>query len=176
MGGTAADLGGGTGLLTAALLRSHPEYHVIATDRSAVAVRSAKATLRRNGCEPLLDGLVEDGDQGEAITRRNGFEPADNRAGAARYEVRQDHALFQQPDASLDLIVCNPPFHSEASVSTALSEFLFGKRRARCARAASCLRFSTRTLEHRRALQRLVGPTEQLGRNQKFTVTRTVRI
>ena len=29
-------------------------------------------------------------------------------------------------------------------------------------------------LEHRRALQRLVGPTEQLGRNQKFTVTRTV--
>ena len=176
MGGTAADLGCGTGLLTAALLRSHPEYHVIATDRSAVAVRSAKATLRRNGCEPLLDGLVEDGDQGEAILRRNGFEPADNRAGAARYEVRQDHALFQQPDASLDLIVCNPPFHSEASVSTALSEFLFREAARTLRPGGIMLTVFNSHLEHRRALQRLVGPTEQLGRNQKFTVTRTVRI
>ncbi len=173
--GTAADLGCGTGLLTATLLRSHPEYHVIATDRSAVAVRSAKATLRRNGFEPLLDGSVEDEDQAEAIRRRDGFDPASNHTGAVRYEVRQDHALFQQPDASLDLVVCNPPFHSEASVSTSLAEFLLREAARTLRPGGIMLTVFNSHLQHRRALQRLVGPTEQLGRNQKFTVTRTVR-
>ena len=94
----------------------------------------------------------------------------------ARYEVRQDHALFQQPDASVDLIVCNPPFHSEASVSTALSEFLFREAARTLRPGGVMLTVFNSHLQHRRALQRLVGPTEQLGRNQKFTVTRTVRI
>ncbi len=174
-GGTAADLGCGTGLLTATLLRSHPEYHVIATDRSAVAIRSAKATLRRNGFEPLLNGLAENEDRAGEMLRRDEFAPAINRTGAARYEVRQDHALFQQPDASLDLIVCNPPFHSEASVSTVLSEFLFREAARTLRPGGVMLTVFNSHLQHRRALQRLVGSTEQLGRNQKFTVTRTVR-
>ncbi len=180
--GTAADLGCGTGLLTAVLLRSHPEYHVIATDRSAVAVRSAKVTLRRNGFEPLLDGPVEDEDQAGAILRSDGFDPvgdgfdpASKISRTARYEVRQDHALFQQPDASLDLIVCNPPFHSEASVSMALSEFLFREAARTLRPGGIMLTVFNSHLQHRRALQRLVGPTEQLGRNPKFTVTRSVR-
>ncbi|MFT3943818.1 MAG: methyltransferase [Ancrocorticia sp.] len=180
--GTAADLGCGTGLLTAALLRSHPEYHVIATDRSAVAVRSAKATLRRNGFEPLPDGSAEHAKRTEETPRRDESVPAREKVGSVangsrtvRYEVRQDHALFQQPDASLDLIVCNPPFHSEASVSTALSEFLFREAARTLRPGGIMLTVFNSHLQHRRALQRLVGPTEQLGRNQKFTVTRTVR-
>lgn len=138
----AVDLGCGTGVLTAVLLKSHPEYRVIATDRSAVAVRSATATLRRN-----IPG--------------------------AGYEVRQDHALFQQPDASLDLIVCNPPFHAEASISTALSDLLFREASRALRPGGVMLTVFNSHLPHRRALERLVGPTEQLGRNQKFTVTRT---
>lgn len=148
-GGTAADLGCGTGLLAAALLRSHPEYHVIATDRSAAAVHSAKATLRRNGYETSY---------------------------GAGYEVRQDHALFHQPDASLDLIVCNPPFHSEASISTALSEFLFNEVARTLRPGGVMLTVFNSHLQHRRTLERVVGPTEQLGRNQKFTVTRSLRV
>ncbi len=145
-GGVAADLGCGTGLLSATLVRSHPEYHVIATDRSAAAVRSARATLQRN-----LPGE------------------------STRYEVRQDHALLGQPDASLDLIVCNPPFHAEASISTALSELLFREAARTLRPGGVMLTVFNSHLLHRRVLQRLVGPTAQLGRNQKFTVTRSVR-
>lgn len=144
-GQLAADLGCGTGLLTATLLRAHPNYHVIATDRSAVAVRSATATLQRN----LPDS-------------------------ASRYTVRQDHALFQQADASLDLIVCNPPFHAEASISTALSELLFREAARTLRPGGIMLTVFNSHLPHRQTLERVVGATEQLGRNRKFTVTRTV--
>lgn len=46
--GTAIDLGCGTGILAAALARAHPELRVIATDESAAAVASARATVLAN--------------------------------------------------------------------------------------------------------------------------------
>lgn len=138
----AADLGCGTGVLTTILLRCHPQYYVIATDRSAVAVASTAATLQRN-----LPGA------------------------SSWYEVRRDHALFQQPDASLDLIVCNPPFHAEASISTALSDLLFREAARTLRPGGAMLTVFNSHLQHRRQLERLSLPTEQLGRNQKFTVT-----
>ncbi|MGY1605942.1 MULTISPECIES: class I SAM-dependent methyltransferase [unclassified Geodermatophilus] len=46
---TAVDLGCGTGVLAAVLARSRPELVVTATDQSAAAVASARATLERAG-------------------------------------------------------------------------------------------------------------------------------
>ncbi|WP_403022105.1 class I SAM-dependent methyltransferase [Salinibacterium sp. GXW1014] len=45
---TAIDLGCGTGILAAALKRSRPELEVLATDQSAAAVASARATMAAN--------------------------------------------------------------------------------------------------------------------------------
>ena len=45
---TAVDLGCGTGILAAALARSRPELAILATDQSAVAVASARATAEAN--------------------------------------------------------------------------------------------------------------------------------
>ncbi|MFZ1381362.1 MAG: methyltransferase [Scrofimicrobium sp.] len=145
----AVDLGCGTGVLASALVRSQPpgsktQYHVIATDRSAAAVTSARATLSKN---------VPDGD----------------------WEVRQDNALSQQEDGSLDLIVCNPPFHSDAAVSTELSELLFADAARALKPGGIMLTVFNSHLPHRKSLERLVGPTEQLGRNPKFTVTRSIK-
>ncbi|MEO7259654.1 MAG: methyltransferase [Jatrophihabitantaceae bacterium] len=47
-GGTAIDLGCGTGILAAALAKARPELQVIATDESAAAVASARATMLAN--------------------------------------------------------------------------------------------------------------------------------
>ena len=47
--GDAVDLGCGTGALAAAYARSHPAASVVATDRSAAAARSARATMEANG-------------------------------------------------------------------------------------------------------------------------------
>ena len=46
--GTAVDLGCGTGILAAALAKARPGLAVIATDESAAAVASARATMRAN--------------------------------------------------------------------------------------------------------------------------------
>ncbi|UJP09431.1 methyltransferase [Microbacterium sp. KUDC0406] len=48
-GRTVIDLGCGTGALAAAYALAHPASRVIATDRSAAAVRSARATMAANG-------------------------------------------------------------------------------------------------------------------------------
>lgn len=140
----AADLGCGTGVLASVLAQSYPEYHLIATDRSAAAVQSAQKTLDRN---------VPGGD----------------------WEVREDNALSKQADSSLDLIVCNPPFHSDAAISTELSELLFADAARALKPGGVMLTVFNSHLPHRRSLERLIGPTKQLGRNPKFTVTRSVR-
>ena len=143
----AVDLGCGTGLLTAALLRAHPDYHVIATDRSAAAVASTRATIRRNDLDKF----------GESV------------------EVRRDHGLSQQPDTTVDLVVCNPPFHSEAAITTAASDAMFVEAARVLKPGGVMLTVFNSHLPHRRALERMIGPTVQLGRNTKFTVTRSVR-
>ena len=143
----AVDLGCGTGLLTAALLRAHPDYHVIATDRSAAAVASTRATIRRNDLDKF----------GESV------------------EVRRDHGLSQQPDTTVDLVVCNPPFHSEAAITTAASDAMFVEAARVLKPGGVMLTVFNSHLPHRRALERMIGPTVQLGRNAKFTVTRSVR-
>lgn len=48
-GATVVDLGCGTGALAATYALTHPEARVIATDRSAAAVASARATMHANG-------------------------------------------------------------------------------------------------------------------------------
>lgn len=56
----AVDLGCGTGILAALYARSHPEAQVTATDRSAAAVDSARATARANGLERQIEVLQDD--------------------------------------------------------------------------------------------------------------------
>ena len=140
------DLGSGTGVLAAVAVRACPGAQVIATDTSEAAARSSEATLSRN-----FPG------------------------SAGMWEVRQDHGLSQQPADSVDLILCNPPFHSEAAISTALSEHLFREAARALKPGGVMLTVFNSHLRHRAALERLVGPTEQLGRSPKFTVTRSVK-
>ncbi|MBT2523376.1 methyltransferase [Arthrobacter sp. ISL-28] len=56
----AVDLGCGTGILAAMYARSHPEAAVIATDQSAAAVASARATAKANGLAGQITVLQDD--------------------------------------------------------------------------------------------------------------------
>jgi 16S rRNA (guanine1207-N2)-methyltransferase len=141
---TAVDLGCGTGLLAVALATSRPALRVTATDQSAAAVASARATAAVN-------------------------EVAD------RVHVVRDDAAAGLPEASVDLVVCNPPFHLGTTVSDTVAERLFTGA-ARVLRAGGelwCVYNSH--LPHRRALQRIVGPTRQVARDPTFTVTASTR-
>nr|WP_165137522.1 methyltransferase [Microbacterium amylolyticum] len=138
----AIDLGCGTGALAAAYALARPGTRVIASDRSAAAVASARETMTANG--------VDD-----------------------RVTVVRDDGLAQQPDASADLVLLNPPFHSGAAVTDAIAPRLFADA-ARVLRPGGELWTVWNShLRYRPQLESIVGPTRQIARNRTFTITAT---
>ena len=138
------DLGCGTGALAVSYALAHPEAQVIATDRSAAAVASARATAAANGV-------------------------------ADRITVMHDDAASEIADASVDIVLLNPPFHLGTSVHTGAATRLF-EAAARVLRPGGELfTVYNSSLGYRAELTRLIGHTEQLSRTPKFTVTRSIR-
>jgi 16S rRNA (guanine1207-N2)-methyltransferase len=89
--------------------------------------------------------------------------------------VVRDLGLAQQPDASADLVLLNPPFHSGATVAPAVARPLFADA-ARVLRPGGELwTVFNSHLEHKTALRQLFPGTEQVARNRTFTLTRSVR-
>jgi 16S rRNA (guanine1207-N2)-methyltransferase len=92
-----------------------------------------------------------------------------------RVRVVRDDAAGSVPDGSVDLVVCNPPFHLGVAVSETLAQRLFAGA-ARVLRPGGelwCVYNSH--LPHREALRRIVGPTRQITRDRTFTITASTR-
>jgi len=148
--GTAIDLGCGTGVIATSYALANPGAAVIASDQSAAAVASARATAEANGVAASSPG-------GPGAT------------------VVRDDALGAQADSSADLVLLNPPFHSGAAVTDEIAPRLFAdaSRVLRPGGELWCVWNSH--LRYRPHLERLVGPTRQAARNAKFTVTASTR-
>ena len=92
-----------------------------------------------------------------------------------RVTTLHDDAAASVPEASVDVVVCNPPFHAGAVVSTDIAEAMF-RAAARVLRPGGELWLVWNShLRYRPSLERVVGPTTQVARTPKFTVTRSVR-
>jgi 16S rRNA (guanine1207-N2)-methyltransferase len=92
-----------------------------------------------------------------------------------RVTVVRDDGLASQPDASADLVLCNPPFHVGAAVHSDVALKLFADA-ARVLRPGGQLwTVFNSPLAHGPALRRIVGRTEIVGSNRKFTVACSVR-
>lgn len=138
------DFACGTGAVAAHLALAHPDRRVYASDQSAAAVASARATALANGV-------------------------------TGRVEVARDDLLQARADASASFIAVNPPFHSGAAVTDRLAPRMFADA-ARVLRPGGelwCVWNSG--LRYRGALERIVGPTRQVARDAKFTVTVSTR-
>ncbi|MGF6824625.1 16S rRNA (guanine1207-N2)-methyltransferase [Microbacterium sp. ZKA21] len=142
--GVVLDLGCGTGALAAVYALTHPDARVIATDRSAAAVASARATM-------AADGIAD------------------------RVQVTHDDAGSELPDASADVVLLNPPFHLGTSVHTAAATRLFEAAARLLAPGGELWTVYNSALAYKGELTRLIGPTEQVHRTAKFTVTRSIR-
>jgi 16S rRNA (guanine1207-N2)-methyltransferase len=141
---TAIDLGCGTGVIASTLAMRRQGIRMLATDQSAAAVASTRATADANGV----------GD---------------------RVSVVRDDALASQPDASADLIVLNPPFHIGSAVHTGIAHRMFADAGRVLAPGGELWTVWNSHLGYRAALDRAVGPTRQVARNAKFTVTASRR-
>lgn len=137
---SALDLGCGTGVIASLLARRRQGLSVIASDQSAAAVASARATAEANGV-------------------------------ADRVRVVRDDAASEVPDASVDLVLLNPPFHIGNTVHAGIAEKLFAAAGRVLAPGGELWTVWNSPLGYRAALERHVGPTRQVARNAKFTVT-----
>ena len=142
---TAVDLGCGTGVLAAALVKQRPGLAVLATDQSAAAVASAGATAAANGV-------------------------------ADRIRVTRDDAAASVPDGSVDLVVCNPPFHLGAAVVTSAADRLFAAAGRVLRPGGELWTVFNSPLPHPVALRRLVGPTRVVARDRRFSVAVSTRV
>jgi 16S rRNA (guanine1207-N2)-methyltransferase len=90
---------------------------------------------------------------------------------ADRVRVVRDDGLAGQPDASAELILLNPPFHVGATVHAGLAARLFEDVARVLVPGGELWTVFNSHLGYRPALTRIVGPTRQVARNAKFTVT-----
>ncbi|MCW2698796.1 MAG: rlmG [Blastococcus sp.] len=94
---------------------------------------------------------------------------------AERIRVVRDDAAATVADGSVDLVVCNPPFHVGAAVVTTAADRLFAAA-ARVLRPGGELwTVYNGSLRYKPALSRLVGPTKVADATAKFTVTVSTR-
>lgn len=92
-----------------------------------------------------------------------------------RVSVRHEDAGSSIPSASVDLVLLNPPFHDGHTVDEDLARDLFAAAARMLRPGGILLTVYNSHLSHRSALSRIVGPTAQLLRTPKFTVTRSTR-
>jgi len=92
-----------------------------------------------------------------------------------RAQVLRDDAMSTLPESSVDLIVCNPPFHLGTSVHSGAALKLF-RSAGRVLRPGGQLwTVFNSHLPYRDQLTAAVGPTRIVGHNAKFTVTVSTR-
>ncbi|MFD2090858.1 class I SAM-dependent methyltransferase [Blastococcus deserti] len=92
-----------------------------------------------------------------------------------RIRVVRDDAADSVPDGSVDLVVCNPPFHVGAAVATTAADRLFVAAGRVLRSGGELWTVYNSALRYKPTLSRLVGPTRVVARNPKFTVTVSTR-
>jgi 16S rRNA (guanine1207-N2)-methyltransferase len=164
--GTRVDAG--TRALLAALPRMAPDARTALDLGCGTGALATALALARPGLTVLA------GDQSAAAVASAEATAAANGV-AERVRVVRDDAASTVPDASVDLVVCNPPFHLGAAVVTGAADRLFAAagRVLRPGGELWCV-YNNR-LPHRAALRRLVGPTQVAASDRHFTVTVSTR-
>jgi 16S rRNA (guanine1207-N2)-methyltransferase len=161
-------LDSGTRFLLRFLERMHPAAST-AVDLGCGTAVIATALAR---ARPQLSVLATDESAGAvssalATVAANGL--------TERVAVLRDNAMSTLPDASVDLIVCNPPFHLGTSVHAGASLKLFQAAGRVLQPQGQLWTVYNSHLPYRNQLNRAVGPTRVIGRNAKFTVAVSTR-
>ncbi|WP_375424701.1 class I SAM-dependent methyltransferase [uncultured Friedmanniella sp.] len=94
---------------------------------------------------------------------------------ADRVEVRRTNLMEGVPDRSVDLVLCNPPFHRGNARDSAVAFEMFADAARALAPGGELWAVYNSHLPYLRALRRLVGTTDVMGQNTAFTVTRSIR-
>ena len=86
--------------------------------------------------------------------------------------LRADDGLASQPTDSLDLILCNPPFHQQQVVGDFLAWRMFQQSRAALVTGGELWIVGNRHLGYHTSLKRLFREVEQVAATPKFVILR----
>ena len=161
--GTRIDIG------TRALLAVLPTVAPDATTAADLGCGSGVVAAVLAQARPELAVLASDVSAGAVASARVTAEAN----ALTNVTVTRDDAFGDQPDASLDLVVLNPPFHLGATVHTGAASKLFAAAARVLKPGGELVTVYNSHLGYRAELTRVVGPTDELSRNSKFTVTRS---
>lgn len=92
-----------------------------------------------------------------------------------RIRVEQDDALSSVPDASVRLVLLNPPFHDGTAVDPTVAHRMIAAAGRVLAPGGQLWCVWNSHLRHRPVLESEVGPTKQVARDRTFTVTVSTR-
>ncbi|MFF3487858.1 methyltransferase [Streptomyces sp. NPDC002701] len=146
--GRVVDLGCGNGVVGTAVALARPESEVLFVDESYQAVASAEATYLAN-----IDDTAQHG----------------------KAEFRVDDGLEGIPEASVDLVLNNPPFHSHQATTDATAWRMFSGARRALRPGGELWVVGNRHLGYHVKLRRLFGNSELVASDAKFVVLKAVR-
>lgn len=90
--------------------------------------------------------------------------------GEREVEIRADDGLARQPAGSLDLVLCNPPFHQQQVVGDFLAWRMFQQAHRALATNGELLLVGNRHLGYHLKLKRLFGNCRQVAATPKFVI------
>lgn len=142
-GATVLDLGSGNGLLGAVLAKDRDDRRLIAVDDSSLAVAATTATLEANGVHATV--LQED------VANPGPSWPS---------------------DASVDVVVCNPPFHDGRRTGDEIAWTMFAAARRALRDGGECWVVGNRHLGYHVKLRAHFAEVTQVGGDERFVVLR----
>ena len=164
--GTKVDIG--TRFLLGFLGQAKPDAQTILDLGCGTGILAVSLARARHGANVIAT------DQSAAATA-SALATAEANGVAGRVIVRRDDGASLQPYASVDLVVLNPPFHVGAAVHTGAATRLFSEASRILRPGGELWAVWNSHLGYTGALERAVGPTRQVGRSAKFTVTVSTR-
>lgn len=163
------DAGCGNGVLGLVCALNNPSARVTFFDESYMAVGSA----RRNWAEAfgvnesdLLDGSSPPFSSDDDDTRPRDVE-------RARFVVGD--GIAGQPERSVHLVLCNPPFHQNQLVGDEAAWRMFADARRSLVVGGALRLVGNRHLAYHSKLKRLFGSVENIGATPKFVVLEAIR-
>ncbi len=142
-GDTVLDLGCGNGILGVSAAKANPSCSVVFTDNSYLAVASAQETAERAFDEERTDQFVV-ADGADAVE-----------------------------DASVDLVLINPPFHDQYVVGDETARQMFADAGRVLRSGGRLLVVANRHLGHHKAMNNVFGNVKTVASNPKFVVLRS---
>lgn len=143
--GHLVDLGCGNGVLGLVALEKNPEAQVTFIDESFMAIASAQANIQENRHDDL-----------------------------SRCHFLVGHSLSQLEPKSVDVILCNPPFHQLQTITDEIAWQMFKDAKRCLTKGGELWIVGNRHLGHHQKLKRLFGGAECVASNNKFVILRSI--